>query len=102
VSPRIEAPLGTGSLLFVADYTYQAESWNNAQRTYLLRRDASNIVNASIGYTSQYETWSVTLGGTNLTDKRVLTTGNENVAAGAIFGTYNRPREWYLRLGTKF
>ena len=102
VSPRIEAPLGSGSLLFVADYTYQSESWNNAQRTYLLQRDASNIVNASIGYTSQHETWSVTLGGTNLADKRVLTTGNENVAAGVIFGTYNRPREWYLRLGTKF
>jgi iron complex outermembrane recepter protein len=102
VSPRLQAPLGTGSLLLVADYTYQSESWNNAQRTYLLRRAASDIVNASIGYTSQDEQWSVTLGGTNLTDKRVLTTGNENVAAGLVFGTYNRPREWYLRLGTKF
>jgi outer membrane receptor protein involved in Fe transport len=102
VSPRLQAPLGAGSLLFVADYTYQAKSWNNAQRTYLLQRDASNIVNASIGYTSPHETWSVTLGGTNLTDDRVLTTGNENVAAGVVFGTYNRPREWYLRVGTKF
>jgi iron complex outermembrane receptor protein len=102
VSPRLQAPLGTGSLLLVADYTYQSESWNNAQRTYLLRRAASDIVNASIGYTSQHEQWSVTLGGTNLTDKRVLTTGNESVAAGLIFGTYNRPREWYLRVGTKF
>jgi len=102
VSPRIQAPLGEGSLLFVADYTYQSESWNNAQRTYLLQRQASDIVNASIGYTPRDEQWSITLGGTNLTDERVLTTGNENVAAGAIFGTYNRPREWYVRVGAKF
>ena len=102
VSPRFEAPLGSGSLLFVADYTYQSESWNNAQRTFLLQRAASDIVNASIGYISQGEQWSLTFGGTNLTDERVLTTGNESVAAGLIFGTYNRPREWYLRLGTKF
>lgn len=67
-----------------------------------MQRQASDIVNASIGYLSQGEQWSITLGGTNLTDERVLTTGNENVASGLIFGTYNRPREWYLRIGAKF
>jgi iron complex outermembrane receptor protein len=43
-----------------------------------------------------------TLGGTNLTDKRYVTTGQPQIAGGVIFGTYNPPREWYATLGMKY
>jgi outer membrane receptor protein involved in Fe transport len=102
-SPRYEFKLGNGgSVTAIADWTYTSSIWNNAQRTYLLKRPAVQVVNASVAYDDPDGAWSVTVGGTNLTDKRYLTTGNENIAAGAIFGTYSRPREAYIRLGVTF
>jgi outer membrane receptor protein involved in Fe transport len=41
------------------------------------------------------------VGGTNLTNDRYIVSGNLQ-AAGLIFGTYNRPTEWYARLGVEF
>ena len=43
-----------------------------------------------------------TFGGTNLTDRRFVTTGQPQVAGGVVFGTYNAPRERYARLGLKY
>ncbi|HWT52211.1 MAG TPA: TonB-dependent receptor [Caulobacter sp.] len=103
VSPRYEVKLGNGgSVTAIADWTYTSSIWNNAQRTYLLKRPAVQVVNASVAYADPGGAWTLTVGGTNLTDKRYLTTGNENIAAGAIFGTYSRPREGYVRLGVTF
>ena len=103
VSPRYEARLGNGgSLVFLGDWTHTTGAWNDTQRTYLLFRPTSDQVNASVGYEEPGGHWTVTVGGTNLTDKRYLTSGGSNLADGTIFGTYNRPREWYARLGVKF
>jgi outer membrane receptor protein involved in Fe transport len=102
-SPRYEFKLANGgSITAIGDWTYTSSIWNNAQRTYLLKRPAVQVVNASLAYADPGGAWSVSVGGTNLTDKRYLTTGNENIAAGAIFGTYSRPREAYVRLGVTF
>jgi iron complex outermembrane receptor protein len=47
--------------------------------------------------------WELTAGGTNLTGERFLTSGGtQQNGAGIIFGTPNRPAEWYLRFGVKF
>ena len=43
-----------------------------------------------------------TFGGTNLTDRRFVTTGQPQVAGGIVFGTYNAPCEWYATLGLKY
>ncbi|WP_340267768.1 TonB-dependent receptor [Sphingobium mellinum] len=103
ISPRYEAKLGNGgSLVVLADWTHSSSAWNDTQRTFLLKRVAADIVNASVSYHEPGGHWSLTAGGTNLTDKRFLTSGGSNLAAGAIFGTYNRPREWYLRFGFDF
>ena len=45
---------------------------------------------------------SLTIGGTNLTKQRYLVSGASNLAAGVIYGTYNRPAEWYARLAFKY
>ena len=102
-SPRYQLALANGgSIVMVADWTHTTSVWNNAQRTLLLKRPSTNVVNASITYRTPDDNWSLTVGGTNLTNDRYLTTGNANVAAGTIYGTYNRPTEWYARLGAKF
>ncbi|MGK2911746.1 MAG: TonB-dependent receptor [Sphingobium sp.] len=103
ISPRYEVKLGNGgSVVILADWTHSSSAWNDTQRSFLLRRISSDIVNGSISYREPAGHWSLTAGGTNLTDKRFLTSGGSNLAAGAIFGTYNRPREWYLRFGFDF
>lgn len=99
LSPRFELPLpGGASALFLVDYTRVSEMWNDTERTFLLRRPDSDLLNASIGYRSADNVWELVLGGTNLTDDRYLITGQAQIAGGQIYGTYNRPREWYLTL----
>jgi len=102
LSPRYEYRLGAGALVLLADWTRTASSWLDTQRTYLIKRKASDVVNASVAYQAPDQRWSLTVGATNLTDERYLTTGNSNLAVSAIFGTYNRPREWYAQLGVSF
>lgn len=103
ISPRYEARLANGgSVILLADWTQASSVWNDAQRSFLLRRDAIDIVNASITYREPDGKWTLTFGGTNLTDNRYLTTGNANIANGVFFGSYNRPREWYARVGINF
>jgi len=103
VSPRYELGLANGgSLVLLGDWTHATSAWNDTQRTYVLRRPKSDVVNASIGYQEPNGRWSITVGGTNLTEDRFLTSGGSNLADGVMFGTYNRPREWYARFGVKF
>ena len=104
VSPRLRFPLGgnLGSVTLVADYTYTSALWNDTERTFLLRRSPTSMLNASIGWRSQNERWSLTGGVTNILDQRYLVTGQAQIAGGVIYGTYNRPAEWYLTAGLQF
>ncbi len=102
-SPRYEAKLANGgSVVLLGDWSHATSVWNDTARTFAIRRPTVDLVNASIAYREPDERWTLTVGATNLTDERYLTTGNSNIAAGAFFGTYNRPREWYARLGFQF
>jgi iron complex outermembrane receptor protein len=75
---------------------------NNVERTFVLNRPGVSIVNASIAYTDPSDHFTLTVGGTNLTNKRYITSGSAIPAFGAIIGTYNRPVEWYSRLAFRF
>lgn len=103
ISPRYELTLANGGrVVLLADWTHATSVWNDAQRTFLLRRSKIDMVNASISYREPDGHWTLTAGGTNLTDNRYLTTGNQNISDGTFFGTYSRPAEWYVRLGVQF
>jgi iron complex outermembrane receptor protein len=97
LSPQYEVGLGQGgNILLNADYTYTSSLFNDTENTLLLKRPATNILNASITYREPDEKWSIALGGTNLFDERYLTTGHNQVAGGVTYGTFSRPREWRL------
>lgn len=103
ISPRYKMGLGNGgAVVLLGDFTHTSGAWNDTQRTFLLRRAPTDIFNANIAYQNPSDTWTLTAGATNITDKRFLTSGGSNLADGIIFGTYNRPREWYARIGFKF
>jgi iron complex outermembrane recepter protein len=102
-SPRYEFDLGNGgSITVLGDYTFISKQTNNVERTLVLNRPSVSIVNASIAYRAPDEKYTITVGGTNLTGKRYLASGTSIPAFGAIVGSYNRPTEWYARLGFKF
>ena len=99
VGPQYDVALPNSSTLrFGVDYTRTASMFNDAPNTPLLFRPAVSNVNAAVHYLSPETKYEVTLGGTNLNNKRYLVVGSVNGAEGETVGTYNRPREWYLTL----
>jgi len=103
ISPRYELDLsGHGKLIFLADYTHSSSIKDDTEGTYLLIRQPLGILNGSITYKEPNKHWELTVGGTNLTNERYFTNGQAQVAGGEIYGTPNRPAEWYAKLGFKF
>jgi iron complex outermembrane receptor protein len=76
--------------------------WNDTERAYLLERPATDLLNGSITYREPSDHWDLTVGMTNITDNRYLTNGQAQIAGGMLYGTFSRPREWYVKLGLKF
>ncbi|MFN4134089.1 MAG: TonB-dependent receptor [Novosphingobium sp.] len=103
VAPRYETELGNGAkVVMLADWTHTTSMRNDTEGTILLLRPTTDIVNASIQYQAPGNQWNLTVGGTNITNERYLITGQAQIAGGQIYGTYNRPAEWYVRLGFEF
>ena len=102
ISPRFETAVGSGKFVILGDWTHTTGMRNDTEGTILLLRPSTDIFNASMTYKPEDDRWSLTLGGTNLSNERYLVTGQAQIAGGQIYGTYSRPREWYLRLGFEF
>ncbi len=103
LSPTYKANLPNGgSLRLGLDFTHTSEMANDAINTSLLMRPVTNVLNASLTYASPDARYELTLGGTNITDDRFLTTGNQDTTASIIYGTYNPPAEWYVTGRVKF
>jgi len=103
ISPRFEFDPGNGAtMVLLADFTHTSSMWNDTERAYLLQRPATDILNLSARYEEPDGRWDITVGGTNITNERYLTTGQAQIAGGQFYGTYSRPAEWYARLGVSF
>ena len=103
LSPKFDIPVANGGKVsLLADYTYISSMTNNVERTYVLNRPSVSLVNASIAYRAPSDQYSVTIGGTNLTDERYITSGSAIPAFGALIGNYSRPVEWYARVNFEF
>jgi iron complex outermembrane receptor protein len=96
IGPQFTHPLSNGSAITLnADYTYTAKLFNDLGNEELLKRDATNQLNASITYTAPDDKWSLSFGGTNISDNRYIVSGQNQGGVGLIDAVYNRPREWY-------
>jgi iron complex outermembrane receptor protein len=103
VSPTYKTGLPNGgSLRLGLDFTHISEMANDSINTSLLMRPVSNLLNASLTYASPDDKYELVFGGTNITDDRFLTTGNQDTTASIIYGTYNPPAEWYVTGRVKF
>ena len=96
ISPTYKWRLANeAQLTFNVDYTHTAALYNDALNTPLLKRPDSENINASVTFTGSSGAWDLVIGGTNLSDDRYITTGQDQSAGGVIFGTYNPPRQWF-------
>jgi iron complex outermembrane receptor protein len=103
VSPTYKTGLPNGgSVRLGLDFTHMSEMANDAINTSLLMRPVTNLLNASLTYASPGDKYEIAFGGTNITDDRFLTTGNQDTTASIIYGTYNAPAEWYVTGRVKF
>jgi iron complex outermembrane receptor protein len=103
VSPAYKAPLPNGaSLRLGMDFTHTSVIYNDAINTSLLERPETNVLNVSVTYASPGDKYEFVAGGTNVTDDRFLTTGNQDTTSAIIYGTYNPPAEWYVTGRVKF
>jgi iron complex outermembrane receptor protein len=96
ISPRYQLTLGHGgTMVFLVDYTWTDELWNDTERTLLLQRDSTENLNLNVSYETSGQEWVFTLGGINVTDERPLTTGFSQPGTGILSGTYGRGSQWY-------
>jgi iron complex outermembrane receptor protein len=103
LSPDVHTKLPNGATVRLGvDYTHTSEIYNDVQDTELLKRPKEDMFNVSTSIVSPSGKTTFTVGGTNLTDRRFITTGQPQVAGGTVYGAYNAPREWYATLGAKF
>jgi iron complex outermembrane receptor protein len=92
---------GDKSLRFVGNYTFTSTMTNDTLATPLLTRPNTEILDLSVAYATSGGKYEVILGGSNVTDKRYVVTGQDQVAGGQVQATFNAPAEWYLRLRVK-
>ncbi|MEX6725496.1 TonB-dependent receptor [Parapedomonas caeni] len=88
-----------GTLSLRGDWSYKGGHYKDAVNSAALYQKGVSLFNASATFTAADEHWSATFGATNLTNKKYLLSGYQDLAAAsAVEGTFSRPREWYLKL----
>ena len=92
ISADYTHPLAWGSLVVRGDYRYTDDLYNDAQNSPFLYQDGYHTFNASLTFSTG--NWDFSVFGTNLTDKRFITSGDSNFGLGFHEANYNRPREF--------
>jgi iron complex outermembrane recepter protein len=103
-SINYDAELGEGwHLRPQADFAYRSAVNFDALNTPSLRQPGYAIVNANISLTDPSSTWRLSVGVSNLTDKRYIVGGFSDLpASGFTDATFARPREWSVSMRYTF
>jgi len=92
-----------GSLTFRADAKYQSRVFYSSNNFRRASQGAYTLVDANIGWTSNDNNWTVTLLGTNLTNRLYLNGALDFLESlGTNEGQYGRPREWGISVKKRF
>ena len=87
--------------IFHVDWGFKSDIENDAINSRFLFQEAHSIFNASAGV--QHENgWTLIAFVDNLSDKRVIESGDSNFGIGFHEANFNRPREWGVRLRYDF
>ena len=96
-------PLKSGaSIAAHVDWSYKSSIARDAENTPELISPSTNVFGALLTYRAANRNYHADIGVTNLTDARFIVSGQNQAGIGYVGGTYNRPREFYARVGFKF
>ncbi|HVH34687.1 MAG TPA: TonB-dependent receptor [Tahibacter sp.] len=84
-----------GNLSARVGYSYQSEVWPTTDLSPVIRQDGYGLVNAGVIWKVNPD-WTLSLQGTNLTDKAYRTTGYNIPVLGVLTGFYGPPRQYTL------
>lgn len=93
--------LGDNEISARIDYAYTDDIYNDSQNSPFLFQKANSLLRASVTYTIDFDL-DLMLFVDNLTDKRVLESGNSNYGLGFHEARFNRPREYGMTVRYKF
>ena len=102
ISPEFIYPVASGNVTLSVNWVYSDDVYQTFENDPELFQKSYNLLGAAIGYQNEAGNWSVTLGGHNLTDERIIISGGIGRVPGFGDVNYNRPREWYLSLRKGF
>ena len=94
-------PMGANELSFRVDYAYTDDIFNDAQNSPFLIQESYDLLNARIRFSLE-ENLDVVLYGDNLTDERVIESGDSNFGLGFHEANFNRPREYGVTVRYRF
>ncbi len=88
-----------GSLRLRGDWTFKGDHFKDAVNSAIIHQPDVSLFSASVTALFLDERLALSVGATNLSNKRYLITGYQDLQAlGAAYGVYSRPREWFVRL----
>jgi iron complex outermembrane receptor protein len=103
INPEYDRDLGDGrALQLQMAYTHTSSLYNDSLNTPLLKRPSLDLIDMSAQVTFANGKYAIAVGGTNITDKRYITEGSLNYAAGFVDASYNAPAEWYMTFRLKY
>jgi iron complex outermembrane receptor protein len=92
-----------GDLLFILEGSYKSKSYNDPLNTEAIAQPRFSLLNSSLAWRNNLETLTITLFGTNLTNKKYFTSGASALESfGASDAAYGRPREWGITVNYDF
>ncbi len=91
----------SSELVLRGDWSYVSRVENDAVNSKFLTQSAHSMFNASITY-KYNENWSLSAFVDNITDKRIIISGDSNYGIGFHEANFNRPREWGVTLKADF
>ena len=84
------------------DWSYRGKFYNNTFNTPQIAQPGYHLFNASLGWTTANERYSLTANVKNIGNKRYLLSGILVDAIQAFEGVYNRGREYSVTASFKF
>lgn len=105
IAPEFSAYLGNGATVVLrGDYTRRSNMALDSENTPELFTGTQETTNVSLTYFEPGERWSVSVGGSNIFENRYLVNGvsQANGGSGIIYGTPNRPAEYYATFRFNF
>ncbi len=94
--------MDTLALKIRGDLSYKSSMYKDSANTRILKENGTTLINLSAKLSHINSGWHMIAGGTNITNRKYITSGLLSGGGGYTSATFSRGAEWYLSLGYEF